>query len=91
MKDRKLGSFNIRDMREASKKSSSREEPNKTKTSLLSDQDKKRRTQPKFDSNYELQKEFIKAENLSEEEQHRIRKEAERMVSKKAKSTDIKI
>jgi hypothetical protein len=38
-----------------------------------------------------MQKEFMKAENLSEEEQVKIRKEAERMVGKKAKSTEIKI
>ena len=58
--NRKIGSFNIRDMRENSKRSS-REEPNKTKSSLLSDIDKKRKTQPKFETNFELQKEFIKA------------------------------
>ena len=50
MKDRKLGSFNIRDMRESSRKS--KEEPNKTKTSLLSEKDSKRRTQPKLDGNF---------------------------------------
>ena len=54
MKDsKKIGNFNIRDMRESSKKSQ-RDEPNKTKTSLMSDLDKKRRTAPKFD--LELQK-----------------------------------
>jgi hypothetical protein len=57
---KKIGSFNIRDMRENSKRSS-REEPNKTKSSLMSDIDKKRRTQPKLEANFELQKEFIKA------------------------------
>jgi hypothetical protein len=34
-----------------------------------------------------LQKEFVKAENLTEEEQAKIRKDAERTVGKKAKST----
>jgi hypothetical protein len=57
---KKIGSFNIRDMRENSKRSS-REEPNKTKSSLMSDIDKKRRTQPKLEANFELQKEFVKA------------------------------
>jgi hypothetical protein len=33
----------------------------------------------------------VKAENLTEEEQAKIRKEAERTVGKKAKSTEIKI
>ncbi len=47
---RKTGTFNIRDMKENSRRSS-KEEPNKTKSSLMSDLDKKRRTQPKFDSN----------------------------------------
>lgn len=51
MKDRKLGNFNIRDMRESSKKSA-REEPNKTKNSFMSDIDKKRKTQTKLDMNY---------------------------------------
>lgn len=36
--------------------------------------DKKRNTLPKFDSNFELQKEFVRAENLSEEEQAKIKK-----------------
>jgi len=58
---------------------------------MMSEQDKKRITQPKLDSNFELQKEFMKAENLSEEDQTKIRKEAERTVNKKAKSTEIKI
>lgn len=51
MKDRKLGNFNIRDMRESSKKNA-KEEPNKTKTSIMSDNDKKRRTTPKIDTHY---------------------------------------
>ena len=51
MKERKLGNFNIRDMRESSKKSS-REEQNKTKNSFASDVDKKRKTQSKMDANY---------------------------------------
>ena len=50
MKDRKLGNFNIRDMRESSKKS--KEEPNKTKTTLMGDVDKKRRTTPKMDAHF---------------------------------------
>lgn len=69
---RKLGNLIIRD----GPKRTSKEEPNKTKTSMMSEQDKKRLTQPKLDSNFELQKEFMKAENLSEEDQTKIRKEA---------------
>ncbi len=57
----------------------------------MSDIDKKRRTQPKLEANFELQKEFIKAQNLTPEEEAKIRKEAERTVNKKAKSTEIKI
>ena len=87
MKDRKIGNFNIRDMRESSKRNS-REEPNKTKSSIMSEMDKKRRTQPKFDAaHYELQKQFVKAENLTPEEEQKIRKEAEKTVNKKAKTT----
>ena len=89
MKDRKLGNFNIRDMRESSKKST-REEPNKTKNSFMSEGDKKRRTTPKIDANIELQKQFVKAENLTEEEQLKIRKDAEKVVKRKTKTTETK-
>ena len=57
----------------------------------MSEGDKKRRTQPRLDPNYQLQKQFVKAENLTEEQQRKIRKDAEKLVSKKARSTEIKI
>jgi hypothetical protein len=40
----------------------------------LTEQEKKKLVQPKVDSNFELQKEFMRAENISEEEQAKIKK-----------------
>jgi hypothetical protein len=61
---RKLGNLIIR---EGSKRTT-REEANKTKTTSLSEQPERKRTAPpKMDSNFELQKEFMRAENLTEE------------------------
>lgn len=86
---KQLGALIVRDHHS---KKSSREEANKAKTPQLSEiVDKKRATHPKLDNNFELQKEFVRAENLSEEEQRKIRKDAEKAVNKRAKGTEIKI
>ena len=86
---KQLGALIVRDHHS---KKSSRDQANKTKTTNLTDvADKKRATHPRLDHNFELQKEFVKAENLSEEEQRKIRKDAEKTVGKKTKGTQIKI
>ena len=62
---KQLGALIVRDHHS---KKSSQEEAKSTKNTQLSDVvDKKRATHPKLDNNFELQKEFVKAENLTEE------------------------
>ena len=51
----------------------------------------KRTTMTKEEIPIELKKEFIEAENLTEEEQMRIRKEAHKKANNKMKSTETKI